>query len=127
MFNAFLPLVSLAKTLTGVALSRQLLETLRVQSSKRTAIFLTQFGFGHSQYNYTSKSKGKYPVAERQILVESVVFITVIFQLSVDEATGIDKDQHLSHLPDDDCNQCADGRTGDVEPLGLRNNRQQQT
>ena len=52
MFNAFLPLVSLAKTLTGVALSRQLVETLRVQSSKRTAIFLTQFGFGHQQYTY---------------------------------------------------------------------------
>lgn len=77
MFNAFLPLVSLAKTLTGVALSPGLGQALRVQSSKCSEALLTEVPLELPYFNKTALSERVSTKCRISFFVEIVAFITL--------------------------------------------------
>lgn len=77
MFNAFLPLVSLAKTLTGVALSPGLGQALRVQSSKCSEALLTEVPLELPYFNKTALSECVSTKCRISFFVEIVAFITL--------------------------------------------------
>ena len=78
MFNAFLPLVSLAKTLTGVALSPGLIQALRVQSSKCHEALLTEVVLYQPYIDNTPLSAPGSTKCRISFFVEIVAFITVL-------------------------------------------------